>query len=178
MNEPESSAETARAGHCPWCSAAVPTGTIACPACGATLVPPAAIADLPIPGVTAVEPALQWYDAQPLRIPLASPSQSIAAEAIVGALPGGPVGLAALAGFGVVFAAVRLNRTVAFDVAIALRIQGRRRRTLGRVMTAISWPGFPPQSRIIPPAIIGGLWRRRLRLEAAFEAAAWGTALM
>jgi membrane-associated phospholipid phosphatase len=87
------------------------------------------------------------------------------------------IDLLALAAFGLVFAAVRLNRTAAFDVAIALRIQGRRRRTLGRVMTAISWPGFPPQSRMIPPAMIAGLWRRRLRLEAAFQAAAWATAL-
>jgi undecaprenyl-diphosphatase len=41
-----------------------------------------------------------------------------------------------------------------------------------------SWPGFPPQSRVIPPAVIGTLVVLRFRTEAAFETAAWGTALV
>ena len=86
--------------------------------------------------------------------------------------------LLALAGFAAVFAAVKLNRTAAFDLAITLRIQGRRSPALGRLMSAISWPGFPPQSRIIPPGIVAFLWLRRYRLEAAFQAAAWGTAAL
>ena len=45
-------------------------------------------------------------------------------------------------------------------------------------MAAVSWPGFPPQSRLIPPTIIGCLWVVRFRTEAAFETAAWGTALV
>ena len=86
--------------------------------------------------------------------------------------------LLALAGFGLVFGAVKLNRTAAFDLAVTLRLQGRRSPALGRAMTAISWPGFPPQSRIIPPGIVAFLWLRRYRLEAMFQAAAWGTALL
>jgi membrane-associated phospholipid phosphatase len=86
--------------------------------------------------------------------------------------------LLALAGFGAVFAAVKLNRTAAFDLAITLRIQGRRVPALGRLMIAVSWPGFPPQSRIIPSGIIAFLWLRRYRLEAALQAAAWGTAVL
>jgi undecaprenyl-diphosphatase len=56
-----------------------------------------------------------------------------------------------------------------------LRLQRRRRPWLDRLMALASWPGFPPQSRVIPPVAIGGLWILRFRTEAAFEAAAWGT---
>jgi undecaprenyl-diphosphatase len=45
-------------------------------------------------------------------------------------------------------------------------------------MAAASWPGFPPQSRLLPPAAIASLALLRFRTEAAFEAAAWGTALV
>ena len=86
--------------------------------------------------------------------------------------------LLAVAGFGVVFAAVKANRTAAFDLAVTLRMQGRRSPRLARLMKAVSWPGFPPQSRIIPPGIVAFLWLRRYRLEAGLQAAAWGTALL
>jgi undecaprenyl-diphosphatase len=80
-----------------------------------------------------------------------------------------------LLGFGLIFAAVRSRRSEAIDLALTIRLQRRRRPWLDRLMTAASWPGFPPQSRLIPPVAIGGLWILRFRTEAAFEAAAWGT---
>ena len=83
-----------------------------------------------------------------------------------------------LAGFGLVFAAVKAKRSDAIDLAITLRLQRRRRPWLDRLMATVSWPGFPPQSRVIPPAAIGSLWLLRFRTEAAFETAAWGTALV
>lgn len=86
--------------------------------------------------------------------------------------------LLSLAGVGALFTAVRLNRTAAFDLAVALRIQGLRSPALGSLMSAVSWPGYPPQSRIIPPAIVGFLWLRHRRLEAACQAMAWGTAVL
>jgi undecaprenyl-diphosphatase len=85
------------------------------------------------------------------------------------------VAVAGLLGFGLIFAAVRARRSEAIDLALMLRLQRRRRPWLDRLMTIASWPGFPPQSRVIPPAVIGGLWLLRFRTEAAFEAAAWGT---
>jgi undecaprenyl-diphosphatase len=88
------------------------------------------------------------------------------------------VALAGLVGFGAVFAVVRAHRSEAIDLALMLRLQRRRRPWLDRLMAAVSWPGFPPQSRIIPAAAIGGLWLVRFRTEAAFEAAAWGTAAL
>jgi membrane-associated phospholipid phosphatase len=86
--------------------------------------------------------------------------------------------VAGLIGFGALFILVRRNRTAAFDAALTLRIQASRNQALDGLMTAASWPGFPPQSRIIPPTIIAALAAAGLRIEALFQALAWGTALI
>ena len=88
------------------------------------------------------------------------------------------IGVAGLAGFGVLFALVRVGRTAAFDAALTIRIQASRSPALNAVMRAASWPGFPPQSRIIEPAIIALLVAARLRVEAVGQTLAWGTALV
>jgi undecaprenyl-diphosphatase len=88
------------------------------------------------------------------------------------------VAVAGLIGFGALFILVRRNSTAAFDAALTLRIQASRNRALDGLMTAASWPGFPPQSRIIPPTIIAALAAAGLRIEALFQALAWGTALV
>ncbi len=81
--------ETDPRRECPWCSAAVPPDAVRCPACGAALARRESIADLVIPGVTAVDPVLQAYAAQPLHIPLPMP---MSVDPI-----GGPINLAGLA---------------------------------------------------------------------------------
>ena len=86
--------------------------------------------------------------------------------------------LAGLAGFGALFVLVRLERTAAIDAAITLRVQARRHPLVDTAMTVASWPGFPPQSRIVPPTIIAGLAAAGLRIEAICQAAAWGSALV
>jgi undecaprenyl-diphosphatase len=88
------------------------------------------------------------------------------------------IALAGLAGFGALFALVRRKMTAAFDAALTLRIQARRHPAIDSAMRVASWPGFPPQSRIIPPAIIAALAAVGLRLEAACTTLAWGTALL
>ena len=88
------------------------------------------------------------------------------------------VGFVGLAGFAALFALVRVGRTAAFDAALTLRIQASRNPALNEVMRAASWPGFPPQSRIIQPLIIGSLVAARLRVEAVGQTLAWGTALV
>jgi len=85
---------------------------------------------------------------------------------------------AGVAGFSGLFWLVRTRRSEAFDLALMLRLQRRRLSWLDRLMTIASWPGFPPQSRLIPPAVIGALWLGRLRTEAAFLALAWGSATL
>src|SRR4051812_43128529 len=86
--------------------------------------------------------------------------------------------VAALGGVGVLFGLVRAGRSAAFDVALTLRLQRRRHPIVGRLLRAVSWPGFPPQSRIIPPVIISSLWLVGLRFEALFQGVAWSSALL
>ena len=88
------------------------------------------------------------------------------------------IAVAGLAGFGALYALVRRDRTAAFDAALTLRIQASRSRALDGLMTAASWPGFPPQSRIITPTIIGSMAAAGLRVEALCQTLAWGTALL
>ena len=83
---------------------------------------------------------------------------------------------AALAGFGALFALVKAGRSNAFDAALTLRIQAERHQSLSKAMEVVSWPGFPPESRIIPPVIASTMFVAGLRTEAAFQLLAWGSA--
>jgi undecaprenyl-diphosphatase len=83
-----------------------------------------------------------------------------------------------LVAFGLLFVVVRAERTHAVDLAVTLRLQGRRSASLRRVMAATSWPGFPPQSRIIPPLVVGGWLAFAGPRPARYQAAAWGGALV
>lgn len=84
----------------------------------------------------------------------------------------------ALAAFGGLWVIVRRQRSAAFDVGVAMKLQSYRSPPLASAMTAVSWLGFPPQSRVLPPLLIGAIWIAGLPLEAAFLAAAWGTAAL
>jgi undecaprenyl-diphosphatase len=88
------------------------------------------------------------------------------------------VALAGLAGFAGIFALVRARRSEAIDLALMLKLQRRTHPLVERVMASASWPGFPPQSRVIPPTLIGGLWLTGFRTEALFQALGWATALV
>jgi RNA polymerase subunit RPABC4/transcription elongation factor Spt4 len=102
--------EPASGRACPWCSALASPEATQCPACGAALAQRESIGDLVIPGVTNVDPALQSYAAQPLRIPGSSPSHGIAGGAVVAAAAaGGPLGLVALGGLAAVAASEYLG---------------------------------------------------------------------
>ena len=76
------------------------------------------------------------------------------------------------------YALVSAKRRAAADLAITLRLQRRRAPWLSRLMAIVSWPGFPPQSRIIPPLLVVGFWTFGRRVEALFQLLAWGTALL
>jgi undecaprenyl-diphosphatase len=86
--------------------------------------------------------------------------------------------IAALGAFAALFAVVRTNRSAAFDLAVTLKLQQIRSPGFADLMRAVSWPGFPPQSRLIPPAVIGTLLALRRRRDAALQTAAWGGALL
>jgi membrane-associated phospholipid phosphatase len=90
------------------------------------------------------------------------------------------LGVAVLAflGFAAIFAVVRANRTMEIDLAISMRLQKRRNPWLAKLMEWVSWPGFPPQSRLIPSFTAITLFVLALPLEAAFLVGAWLTALL
>ncbi len=94
---------------CPWCSAPAADDATTCAACGAALAQREALGGLVIPGLTAVDPGLEAYAAQPLRIPGPSPTQAHASGAVAAGLMGGPVGLAALGGLAAMAAAEYLG---------------------------------------------------------------------
>src|ERR1035437_6841387 len=84
----------------------------------------------------------------------------------------------AAAAFFALFAVVKANRSAAFDLAVTVRLQRYKSPALARLMTAASWPGFPPQGQVIPPAIIG-LWLLAGRpAEAMSQTAAWVAAAL
>lgn len=77
--------------------------------------------------------------------------------------------------FATLFAIVRKNRSQAVDAAITIKVQGQKSRQFDRLMHVVSWPGFPPQSRLLPPSISAALWLLGFRLEAVFQLLAWGS---
>ena len=81
-------------------------------------------------------------------------------------------------GFAAIFALVRARMSDAVDLAITIKLQRRSNPILARLMEAVSWPGFPPQSRIIPALLVAGLALLRLPLESLAMVGAWGTALV
>lgn len=84
---------------------------------------------------------------------------------------------AAIGVFTALFQNVRRGTTADLDANITHKVQveGARHGWFDKVMHLVSWPGFPPQSRILPPGIAAALWLRGYRLEAVFQLAAWGT---
>lgn len=77
--------------------------------------------------------------------------------------------------FAILFVLVRTQRSTAVDAAVTLKLQQRKQPWFDRLMHVVSWPGFPPQSRLLPPSIAGALWLLGYRLEAFFQLMAWGT---
>ncbi len=91
------------------------------------------------------------------------------AERVIGELVAAFAGLLAL---------VRAKRSAAFDLAMTIRLQCWQHPTIAELMRLASWPGFPPQSRLIPPAIMAAWWASGRRRAAAFQLASWGGAAL
>jgi undecaprenyl-diphosphatase len=83
-----------------------------------------------------------------------------------------------LVGFAGLWLIVRRQRSAAFDLGVSMKLQSYRSPPLAAAMTAVSWIGFPPQSRVLPPLLIGAIWVAGFPLEAVFLLAAWGTATL
>lgn len=114
-----------------------------------------------------------------IRAPVESPDLAVAPRTAVRRGRGADLaGRLGLLGFVAIFGLVRARRSDAIDLAVTMKLQRWSRPWLGRPMAAISWPGFPPQSRIIPAVIVAVLFLLRLPLEAVALIGAWGTALV
>jgi undecaprenyl-diphosphatase len=81
----------------------------------------------------------------------------------------------ALTTFAILYGIVRKNRSAAADAAITLRMQKQDHPVFDRLMRIVSWAGFPPQSRILPPAIALAIALLGYPLEAIFQFLGWGT---
>ena len=98
--------------------------------------------------------------------------------AIARGKPGFTISLLALGVFAVLFAIVRSKRSAATDAAITLRLQKRNHPVIDKLLKLVSWPGFSPQSRLLPPTISAILWMMGFRLESIFQMLAWGTGVI
>jgi len=105
------------AAGCSWCGAAAAPDATQCAACGAALAQRESIGELMIPGLTSVDPALQDFDKRPLHLRGPSASQGMAPALIVGAMAGGPIGIAAIGGVAAVAAAEFLGAGGGRDAA-------------------------------------------------------------
>jgi undecaprenyl-diphosphatase len=81
----------------------------------------------------------------------------------------------ALVAFTVLFTIVRTRQSERIDLAVTLAVQRRRQPWFRRVMHLVSWPGFPPQSRLLPPGLAIAWLLLGYPLEAFFQGMAWGT---
>jgi hypothetical protein len=138
------STESEPGRECPWCSARATQDATHCPACGAALAQRESIAGLVIPGVTTVDPALQAWDAQPLRIPGASPTQGAASVALGAAVLGGPVGLMAAGGLAALAATEYLGVTGGGRHAVDLETLGQPSEAARQAVERLEREGEPP----------------------------------
>jgi len=80
--------------------------------------------------------------------------------------------------FFVLYRLVRAHKTDHIDVAITSAFQRNKNPLLSRVMHAVSWPGFPPQSRVVP-WLLPILWALSGRwIEAVVQLGGWGTGVI
>lgn len=125
MEEPEGGPSPDVAPTCSWCGAAAAPEATQCGACGAALAQRESIGDLMIPGLTSVDPALEDFDKRPLHLRGPSASQGMAPALIIGAMAGGPIGIAAIGGVAAVAAAEYLGAGAGGRDAAQLENVGR-----------------------------------------------------
>lgn len=116
----------------------------------------------PAPGVVRAAPRATVREVFPPRVALGRGRGALAVTGL------------ALGAFALLFGIVRARRSAGTDLALTLALQRRRAPWFRELMHAVSWPGFPPQSRLIPPLLAAGWLVLGFPLEALFQALAWG----
>jgi hypothetical protein len=105
----EGASATPETRTCAWCAAPAPEDATTCASCGAALAQRESLGDVRIPGLTAVDPALEDFDKRPMHLRGPSSSQGVAPALIVGAAAGGPIGAVLIGGVVAVAAAEYLG---------------------------------------------------------------------
>ena len=160
---------------CAWCGTPAAHEATTCASCGAALAQRESIGDLAIPGLTAVDAALQDFDKRPLRLRGPSPSQGMAPALIVGVMAGGPIGLAAIGGVAAVAAAEYLGAGGRGSGA-ALENVGKPSEVALRALEHLEADGTEPRSADASDAATApvddgqSIWRDLPPVAPAFDA--------
>lgn len=80
--------------------------------------------------------------------------------------------------FAVLAVLVRSGKTAKMDREVTLKLQAQKAPWFSRLMHAVSWAGFPPQSRILPlviPAAVSVIWSP---MKGLVQLAGWGTSIL
>lgn len=141
----------AAARSCAWCGTPANPEATTCTSCGAALAQRESIGDLAISGLTAVDAALQDFDKRPLRLRGPSPSQGMAPALIVGAMAGGPIGLAAIGGVAAVAAAEYMGASRG-NGAAALENVGKPSEVVLKALEHLDAEGGQPKPTDVPGA--------------------------
>jgi undecaprenyl-diphosphatase len=81
----------------------------------------------------------------------------------------------ALTVFGFLARRVSRGDTGELDARITRALQKNNRQWFVTLMHAVSWPGFPPQSRVIPWLLPGAMLAAGRPFQATFQLLGWGT---
>ncbi|MBW3632671.1 MAG: phosphatase PAP2 family protein [Chloroflexi bacterium] len=79
----------------------------------------------------------------------------------------------ALTVFAALFVFVKRNRSRWLDLRVTRTLQRVNVVWFDRLMHVVSWPGFPPQSRVLPPLLSLLMLVLGFPIEAAFQLLAW-----
>jgi len=84
----------------------------------------------------------------------------------------------AMTAFGILAHRVLRGDTGELDARVTRFLQKNDKRWFGTLMHAVSWPGFPPQSRVIPWLLPGAMLAVGRPFEALFQLLGWGTGVI
>lgn len=84
----------------------------------------------------------------------------------------------AFASFLTLLTIIRRNHQLDIDLTTTLRVQRRQHPALTRLMNLISWPGFRPQSLIMPFTVIVFAALTGLRRDMRYLIAAWAASMI
>ena len=129
----------------------------------ATEQPPNRLRGLPRLLVPTAAGRLSVRDVFPPRLALARGRNALA------------VVLLALVSFGALLTFVKRNHSRRIDLTVTHRLQRVSDPRFSALMRAVSWPGFPPQSRLLPPLLATCWLALGFPLEALFQLLAWGS---